>query len=86
MSKTKLENGQEAPNIFEEDNFKSRRTTGHNLLDPEGLLSGAEIEAGLGYNTPRVWPDYYTYLDACEGLITTEEILAIAPRKKFVNI
>lgn len=65
---------------FERDNFTSRRTTGHNLFDPESLLTGDEIARGLGYGDKRVWPDQETYERACAGLIPSKDIPAIAPR------
>ena len=34
---------------FEKDNFASRRTTGNNMYDPESLITGAELAAGLTY-------------------------------------
>ncbi len=75
-----LADGSTEESLFSEDNFASRRTTGHNLYDPESLLSGAEIAVGLGYDNPRVWPNYSTYVEACEGYLTAEEILTLAPR------
>ena len=34
--------GNDFPSIFENDNFRLRRSTGHNLYDPECLLTGGE--------------------------------------------
>jgi len=75
-----LQDGTVGVSLFDEDNFASRRTTGHNLWDPESLLSGGEAKAGLDYSNPRVWPNYTTYLDACNGFLTADEVLEIAPR------
>lgn len=87
MPKTILtEDGELHQDVFDSDNFASRRTTGHNLYDPEALLTSAEAAAGLGYEHPRVWPRYDQYLDACEGLISIEEIPQIAPRRKRVSL
>ena len=86
MDKVYLINGSTEKSLFAEDNFASRRTTGHNLYDPESLLTGAEIEAGLGYKDPRVWPSYVTYIKACNGEFTSEQIASIAPRQKMKDI
>jgi hypothetical protein len=73
--------GVDFPSLFVKDNFTSRRTTGHNLLDPDSLISGAEIAAGLTYhNSSRNWNDHAHYIAACSGQITTEQVLASAPR------
>lgn len=83
MSKTiQTQDGNLHEDIFESDNFTSRRTTGHNLYDPEALLTSAEIAAGVTYQDARVWPSYGHYLDATEGLITVDEIPNVAPRRK----
>lgn len=70
-----------AGKYFERDNFRSRRTTGHNLYDPESLLTGAEVAAGLDYGHPRQWPDSKTYDRAVSGQIAPERIPDIAPRR-----
>lgn len=67
---------------FERDNFTSRRTTGNNMYDPESLLTGAEIEAGLGYGDLRQWPNQDTYDLAVHGLLPVDAIPTIAPRTK----
>lgn len=67
--------------LFERDNFASRRTTGHNLYDPNSLMSGAESENGFTYaNSTRKFPDVETELAAVDGRLTTEEILKVGPR------
>lgn len=68
--------------LFTEDNFSSRRTTGHNLYDPESLLTGEEIEHGLGYEDKRVWGSEQDYIDACEGRVPVEDVPRIAPRMR----
>ena len=69
------------PSRFDKDNFTSRRTTGHNMYDPESLISGEEIEAGLTYlNSKRYWADEKHYLSAVDGTLSPDEILATAPR------
>jgi len=68
--------------LFAEDNFTKRRTTGHNMFDPESLISGEEAAKGMTYdNSRRVWPDTDTELDAIEGRISTDEVLRVAPRQ-----
>ncbi len=67
---------------FKDDNFTSRRTTGHNMFDPESLMSGAEAEQGMTYeNSHRVFPDTQSEDDAVTGRIDTDTILKIAPRR-----
>lgn len=75
-----ISDGTTQKSLFVTDNFTSRRTTGNNLYDPESLLTGAEIERGLDYSTPRIWSSYEVYKDACEGKFTPEVIAEIAPR------
>jgi hypothetical protein len=73
--------GIDFPSFFDKDNFTSRRTTGHNMFDPESLISGAEINQGHTYtNSKRKWLDATHYEWAVMGHITPDEILATAPR------
>jgi len=73
--------GIDFPSLFVNDNFTSRRTTGHNLHDPDSLITGAEIEAGFTFaNSTREWNDQAHYLKACLGDLTSEEIAQTAPR------
>lgn len=63
--------GKDFPSLFDADNFTMRRTTGHNMHDPESLISGAEIAKGLTYtNSKRLWLSETHYLAAVTGLIT----------------
>jgi hypothetical protein len=69
--------------LFQEDNFSSRRTTGCNMYDPESLLTGKEIENGLGYADKRdysAWPGLYT--DIVEGRVKASDVPLIAPRTR----
>ena len=67
---------------FENDNFTSRRTTGHNMFDPESLMSGEEETQGMTYlNSHRLFPDAKSEDDAITGKIGTDEVLRIAPRR-----
>ena len=73
--------GIDFPSLFERDNFTLRRTTGHNMLDPESLISGAELKRGMDYkNSTRAWCNEQHYLDAVTGEINTTEVLESAPR------
>ena len=73
--------GTDFPSKFDHDNFVSRRTTGHNMFDPESLISGKEIAEGLTYrNSTRSWWNQEHYLSAVQGDFTTEQILEFAPR------
>lgn len=75
--------GIDFPSLFDGDNFTSRRTTGHNLYDPESLLTGAEAYAGCDYgNSFRNWSSEDVYLSACEGKIPVDEIPDVAPRER----
>lgn len=67
---------------FGKDNFASRRTTGHNLYDPESLITGAEAEAGFTYeNSERTFPDDAIEEQAFRGVRTLDNILAVGPRR-----
>ncbi len=73
--------GIDFPSRFDNDNFTSRRTTGHNMFDPESLISGKELAQGMTYqNSKRGWHNEKWYLAAVSGDLTTDEILEIAPR------
>lgn len=73
--------GKDFPSMFSRDNFTSRRTSGHNMFDPESLLTGAEIAAGFTFgNSARNWPSEVWYTAAWAGELTREEILELAPR------
>ncbi len=83
--RTQLASGSTYKNVFADDNFASRRTTGHNGYDPESLITGAEVAAGLTYYNPRVWPSIHDYLDAVEGYIDVNEVIALAPRRSLLK-
>ena len=73
-------------NYFGRDNFKDRRNATESAgvhYDPESLLTGAEIAAGLGYSDRRVWPSEDIYREAVAGRMTPEQVAAIAPRVKI---
>ena len=73
--------GIDFPSRFTTDNFTSRRTTGHNMYDPECLITGAEIDAGFTYtNSARDWQSEVDYYLACVGYLTPIQILSHAPR------
>ena len=75
--------GIDFPSLFTHDNFTSRRTTGCNLYDPESLLTGFEIGAGLNYlNSARIWRNEEHYHLACSGALSIEQILTTAPRTR----
>lgn len=70
---------------FEQDNFLQRRASQRGAgvaYDPESLLTGAEIAAGLGYGDKRVWESPYAKAMAHAGLLSTEEVLRFGPRMK----
>jgi hypothetical protein len=67
--------------LFTADNYALRHTTGHNMRDPESLLTGAEINAGYDYaNSHREYPSKEVYLLAVSGEMTSEDVSRIAPR------
>lgn len=73
--------GIDFPSLFDKDNFTLRRTTGHNMHDPESFITGGELAKGLTYtNSKRKWANENHYLAAVAGLITPEEIAKTAPR------
>ena len=66
---------------FEGDNFTSRRTTGHNLFDPESLITGEEEAKGFTYlNSRRQYPSDEVREQICRGDIPASEVPTIAPR------
>jgi len=66
---------------FTNDNFNIRRSMG-NWYDPESLISGKEIARGMTYkNSKRNWVAEFHYLEAVEGRMSVEDILATAPRE-----
>lgn len=71
----------DAKETFAKDNFTSRRTTGHNLFDPDSLLSGAEESQGLTYgNSSRKFPDVETREAVIRGEVSQADILQLYPR------
>jgi hypothetical protein len=69
------------PSLFDNDNFTLRRTTGHNMYDPESLITGAEIDSGMTYtNSARNWSSEKDYLAAVAGEMSVDSILVLAPR------
>jgi len=74
--------GIDFPSFFDADNFTTRRTTGHNMYDPESLITGAEVEKGFTYtNSKRNFRDYNHYVAAVIGDLTPEQIAEQAPRR-----
>jgi len=66
---------------FTRDNFTSRRTTGHNMYDPESLLTGAEVVEGLDYgNSTRDYLSQGIYDAIVHGNIPVDDIPRLAPR------
>lgn len=51
-----------------------------NPYDPESLLSGREMAAGLSYRDKRWWFNESEYLQAVGGEWSTDKVLALAPR------
>lgn len=76
--------GKDFPNVFSQDLFPARRMPSGNPYDPESLLTGAEVEAGMTYtNSRRAWATEAEYHRAVQGEMTTEEILEAAPRVRI---
>lgn len=89
--------GIDFPDAFVQDTFAARRggpqgvkdspVLGSEVFfsgcgyDPESLLTGGEIEAGLGYGDPRVFPDAETYRQCILGNVPVEDIPQVAPRQ-----
>ena len=61
--------------LFSQDNYALRHSTGHNMHDPESLLTGKEIADGWTYeNSHRIYPDIETYNRAVSGEMSSEDI------------
>jgi hypothetical protein len=76
--------GIDFPSFFDKDNFTSRRTTGHNMHDPESFITGKELAEGHTYtNSRRSWANKEHYLAAVVGFLTPEEIAKTAPRISY---
>ena len=72
---------QEVETSFEKDNFTSRRTTGHNLFDPDSLITGEESEKGLTYaNSSRKFPDAETREKVIRGEVSQTDVVRLYPR------
>lgn len=66
---------------FEQDNFDSRRTTGHNMFDPESLITGYELAHGFTYaNSHRDYPGQHTYDAIVAGDVPAHIVPLVAPR------
>lgn len=66
---------------FETDNFTTRRTTGHNMLDPESLITGDELARGFTYqNSHRDYPGQATYDAIVSGDVSVTLVPLVAPR------
>ena len=66
---------------FEQDNFDSRRTTGHNMFDPESLITGYELAHGFTYaNSHRDYPGQHTYDAIVAGDVPMALVPLVAPR------
>ena len=66
---------------FAQDNFSSRRTTGHNMLDPESFITGAELAQGFTYsNSHRAFDSQSLYDAVVSGDIAADLVPLFAPR------
>lgn len=73
---------------FRKDNFEARRASQRGAgvaYDPESLLTGEEIEAGLDYDCPRVWRFAGHREAAVWGEIAVGDIPRLAPRVRKAN-
>jgi hypothetical protein len=67
--------------LFEQDNYALRHQTGHNMLDPESVITGAEIARGFTYdNSHRDYLTEQSYKLARSGEVPLYKILIFAPR------
>lgn len=81
---------EERNDFFERDNFLARRSGAGpsnfgNAYDPNSLLTGAEIEAGLGYEHPRDLSHGPSVRAAVAGKVAVEDIPTLLPRRKQQN-
>jgi len=75
--------GTDFPDIFTTDNYTLRHATGHNMRDPESLITGREIARGLDYdNSHREYYNEETYHFACSGERSSAQIELLNPRKR----
>lgn len=66
---------------FAQDNFSIRRTTGHNMFDPDSLITGAELARGFTYaNSHRDYPGQHTYDAIVAGDVPLAIVPDVAPR------
>lgn len=66
---------------FAQDNFSIRRTTGHNMFDPDSLITGAELAQGFTYaNSHRKFDTQSLYDAAVSGDIPAHLLPRFAPR------
>lgn len=73
--------GRDFKGFFDTDNYDLRHSTGHNMLDPESVITGSEIGQGMTYaNSKRQYPDIETYVKAASGDLSADELQKIAPR------
>jgi hypothetical protein len=69
------------PSLFDADNYSARHVTGHNMLDPESLITGRELAEGMTYeNSHREWASEEQYWLACAGTVPTEKLVKLWPR------
>ena len=72
---------------FAQDNFSSRRTTGHNMLDPESFITGAELAQGFTYsNSHRAFDSQSLYDAVVSGDIAAHLVPQFAPRAFTGNV
>jgi hypothetical protein len=58
---------------------------GSGVYDAESLITELEVSEGLSYdNSHREWMNEATYLKACSGELTPEQIMYLAPRVENV--
>lgn len=79
--------GRDFDGFFASDNYDLRHATGHNMLDPESVITGNEISQGMSYaNSRRQYPDIETYVKAASGDLGAGELSKTAPRVRIDQI
>ena len=77
--------GIDFPSYFDADNYALRHVTGHNMLDPEGVITGREIGLGFTpYNSRRFYASFGQYQDAVCGNILMAELTILCPRVSVI--
>lgn len=82
---------QEELTSFEKENFSSRRTTGHNLYDPNATITQGELQQGFTYQNSyrpvaETWEQYVNAVTPATPALCPPNVYEVGPGVNLENL